>query len=142
MPRLRLICMLLVAGGVSLAAGLAASSVAGLLPCRGEGLACNIDAAIGGYGVIIWAALGPLIFGVTLLIAKNRIALAGAMAVLLLPLIGFFCTAKFDSWRYVGFYPYKDLRTFVVMLAPPALTVFVQYLILRLVVPPTPERPQ
>jgi hypothetical protein len=142
MTRLHLVRMLLVAGVVSLAAGLAASWVAGLVPCRGERLACNIDAAVGGYGAIIWAALGPLIFGVTLLVAKNRVALAGAMAVLLLPLVGFFCLAKFDSWRYVGFYPDKDLRTFLVMFVLPALTVLVQYLILRLVVPPTPERPQ
>lgn len=142
MTRLRLIRMLLVAGGVSLPAGLAANWVADLVPCQGEGLACNIDAAIGGYGAIIWAALGPLIFGVTLLIAKNRAALAGAMGVLLLPPIVLFCIAKFDSWRYVGFYPYKDLRTFLVMFVPSALTVLVQYLILRLVVPPTPERPR
>jgi hypothetical protein len=138
----RLIVMLLVAGGVSLLAGLALSWLAGLMPCQGEGLACNIDAAIGGYGAIIWAVLGPIVFGVTLLVAKNRVALAGAMAVLLLPLIAFYCSAKFEAWRYVGFYPYKDLRTFLVMFVPPALTVLVQYLVLRLVVPPTPERPR
>ena len=60
--------------------------------------------------------------------------------VLLLPLIAFYPNAKFEAWRYVGFYPYKDLRAFLVMFVPPALTVLVQYLILRLVVPPTPER--
>ncbi len=41
-----------------------------------------------------------------------------------------------DHWRYVGFYPYKDFRTFLVMALPPALTVVVQWLILRIAIRP------
>jgi hypothetical protein len=134
-PLLRLILMLFVAGLVSLLAGLAFGQIAALLHCKGEGLACNIDAAIGAYGVLIWAVLGPVIFAVTLLVARNRKALLGAAIVLIAPLIAFYGLATSESWRYVGFYPYKDLRTFLVGLAPPLLTVLVQWFILRVAVP-------
>ena len=134
-PLLRLILMLLVAGGVSLLAGLAFGQIAALLRCEGEGLACGIDQAIGAYAVLIWAVLGPIIFAVTLLIAQNRTALAGAAIVLVAPLVALYGLAMSESWRYVGFYPYKDLRTFLVGLAPPLLAVLVQWLILRTAVP-------
>ena len=132
---LRLILMLFVAGVVSLLAGLAFGQIAALLHCEGEGLACNIDQAVGAYAVTIIAVLGPIIFAVTLLIAQNRTALAGAAIVLLTPLLAVFGMSMGEAWRYVGFYPYKDLRTFLVMLAPPVLTVLVQWLVLHLAVP-------
>lgn len=130
----RLVLALVAAGVVSFLAGLVFTETVGTVPCQGEGLACNIDAAVGGYGVIIAAVLGPVICGVTLLVARNRTALGGALAVLLLPIAGFYLLAMSDHWRYVGFYPYKDFRTFLVMALPPALTVIVQWLILRVAV--------
>ena len=57
-----------VAAGLSLLIGLTASHFASLIPCHGEGLACNLNEAIGGYAVLIWTCLGPLIFGVILLV--------------------------------------------------------------------------
>jgi hypothetical protein len=110
------------------------------IPCRGEGLACNIDAVVGAYGVIIAAVLGPIIYAVTLLVAQNRIALGGALVVLLIPIVGFYLLSEGKHWRYVGFYPYKEFRTFMVMALPPALTVIVQWLILRIAV--GPKRPE
>ena len=53
------------------------------MPCQGEGLACNLNEAIGGYAVLIWSCLGPLIFGVILFVANNRAALIGGMVLLL-----------------------------------------------------------
>ena len=141
MARVRLILMVLLAAAVSLAAGLAVNWLADLMPCQGEGLACNIDAAIGGYGAIILAALAPVLFGATLLIARARKALAGAACVLLLPLIVLFLLTKIDTWRYVGFDPYPSFRSFLVMLVPPVCAVAVQYLILRLAVPAAPAIP-
>ena len=84
---MRLILGLLLAAALSLPIGLGASEIASLLPCRGEGLACNLDQAIGGYAVIIWSLLGPVIFGVILLVASNRIALRAGMLLLLAPLV-------------------------------------------------------
>lgn len=139
-PYGRLVLALLAAGVLSFLAGIAFAETVGIIPCQGEGLACNIDAAVGGYGVIIAAMLGPIIYGVTLLVARNRIALGGALAVLLVPIIGFYLLAMSDHWRYVGFYPYQDFRTFLVMALPPALTVMVQWLILRIAV--GPKRPE
>jgi len=138
-PYGRLVLALVAAGALSFLAGFAVTKTVGNIPCRGEGLACNIDAAVGAYGVIIAAVLGPIIYGVTLLVARNRIAL-GALAVLLVPIIGFYLLAMSDHWRYVGFYPYADFRTFLVMTLPPALTVIVQWLILRITV--GPKRPE
>ena len=136
----QLVLALVAAGALSFPAGFAVTETVGIVPCQGEGLACNIDTAVGGYGVIIAAVLGPIIFGVTLLIARNRTALGGALVVLLLPILGFYLLAMSDHWRYVGFYPYGDFRTFLVMTLPPALTVMVQWLILRIVV--GPEKPE
>jgi hypothetical protein len=134
-PLGRLALGLLAAGTFSLLAGLAFAQAIALVPCRGEGLPCKIDEAIGGYAVIIWAILGPVIFGVTLSIARNRIALAGAMALLLVPLVAFFLITRIEHTLYLGFEPERQFRTFLVAFAPAALTVLVQYLMLRLVVP-------
>ncbi|MGH6736959.1 MAG: hypothetical protein ACRECX_12925 [Methyloceanibacter sp.] len=134
-PVVRLVLGLLAAGLASFLLGLGFVELVARLPCSGERLACNIDAAVGGYGVIIWAVLGPLVFGVTLLVARNRTALLGATIVLLLPLLAFYLLGEGEHWYYVGFAPHSDARTFAVMLLPPVLAVVVQYLILRLVVP-------
>ena len=130
---------LFAAGALSFLAGYAVTELLALIPCQGEGLACNIDQAIGGYAVVIWAILGPLIFGLTLAIARNRIVLAGACAVLLVPPVAFFLITQIEHTLYVGLEPQRQFRTFLVTFAPPALTVLVQYLILRLVVPKTQE---
>lgn len=133
-PDGRLALGLLAAGALSFLAGIALMQVVALVPCRGEGLACNIDEAIGGYAVIILAILGPIIFGLTLFIARNRTALTGAMAVLLVPPVAFFLITQIGHTLYVGFEPMRQLRTLLVTFAPPALAVLVQYFILRLVV--------
>ena len=64
------------------------------------------------------------------------------MAMLLAPPVAFFLISQIEHTLYLGFEPHRQLRTFLVTFTPPALTVLVQYLILRLVVPPTPEPPQ
>lgn len=135
MTYLRVILTLLIAGVVSLAAGLAAHSLADEMPCHGEGLACNIDAAIGGYAAIIFAGLGPIVLGLTLFFARTRIALAATAMALIVPLIAFVGCDLTEGWRYVGFYPYPNFRTFLQIFGPPAVTVVVQYLILRPMIP-------
>ncbi len=134
-PDGRLALALLAAGALSFLVGFAFTWLIERVPCHGEGLACNIDQAIGGYGVVIWAILGPLIFGLILFISRSRIALAGAAVVLLAPPVAFFLISQIEHALYVGFEPDRQLRTFLVTFAPPALTVLVQYLILRRVVP-------
>jgi hypothetical protein len=134
-PKGSFVLALLAAGAISFLTGYTFTQLIALIPCRGESLACNIDQAIGGYAVVIWAILGPLIFGLVLAIARNRLALAGALAVLLVPPVAFFLITQIEHALYVGLEPQRQLRTFLVTLAPPALTVLVQYLILRLVVP-------
>lgn len=86
---MRLLLGLFVAAALSLLIGLAASHIASLMPCQGEGLACNLNKAIGGYTVLIWSCLGPLIFGVILLVANNRVTLIGGMVLLIVPLLLF-----------------------------------------------------
>src|SRR5262249_27823098 len=98
---------------------------------QGEGLACNIDEAVGAYAVLIYAVLGPIIFAVTLGIARNRRALSGATSVLIAPLLVFFGVASIETWRYVGFDAYSEWRKFLVTFMPPILAVLVQSLILR-----------
>lgn len=99
----------------------------------GEGLACNIDEAVGAYAVLIYAVLGPIIFAVTLGIARNRRALAGATIVLVAPLLVFFGVASIETRRYVGFDAYTEWRKFLVTFMPPILAVLVQSLIVRAV---------
>ncbi|HEY8276118.1 MAG TPA: hypothetical protein VIG52_03880 [Methyloceanibacter sp.] len=128
---MRLVCVLLLAVLASAPVGLALNALASELHCEGERLACNIDVAIGAYATIMVAVLGPLIYGVTLVVATNRTALLGATLVLLTPLMAAYALAEFDSWRYVGFHPYPALRTFLVMLLPPIATILTQWLALR-----------
>jgi hypothetical protein len=141
-PDSRFVMALFAAGALSFLAGFVFVHLVADLPCRGEGLACNIDEAIGAYGVVIWAILGPLIFGLVLSIARNRSALLGAAIILLVPPVAFFLIAQIEHAVYIGFEPERQFRTFLVTFIPPALAVFVQYLILRLVVPRSREKPQ
>ena len=73
-PDGKFVLALFAAGALSFLAGFAFTQLIALIPCRGEGLACNIDQA-----VVIWAILGPLIFALVLAIARNRTALLGAL---------------------------------------------------------------
>jgi hypothetical protein len=84
-PDKRLVVTLVVAGALSLLVGLLFTEIVRAVPCQEERLACNIDQAIGAYAVMIYAVLGPVIFAVTLFIARNRAALVGAAIVLLSP---------------------------------------------------------
>jgi hypothetical protein len=136
-PDGKLVLALFGAGALSFLVGFAVTDLMALIPCRGEGLACNIDDAVGAYAVVIWAILGPLIFALVLAIANNRTALAGAFAVLMVPPVAFFLLTQIEHTLYVGLEPQRQFRTFLATFAPPALTVLVQYLILRLVVPKT-----
>jgi hypothetical protein len=138
-PDKKLALALFAAGTVSFLAGFAFVALIGRLPCSGETLVCNINEAIGAYGVIIWAILGPLIFALVLSIARNRAALLGAAIVLLVPPVAFLLLTQFEHATYIGFEPNRQFRTFLVSFVPPALTVLVQYVILLLVVPRAPE---
>jgi uncharacterized membrane-anchored protein YitT (DUF2179 family) len=126
----RLILTLVIAGALSCLAGLLFTQVIARVPCQGEGLACNIDEAV---GMLIYAVLGPIIFAVTLGIARNRRALAGATIVLVAPLLVFFGVDSIETWRYVGFDAYTEWRKFLVTFMPPILAVLVQSLIVRAV---------
>jgi hypothetical protein len=136
-PDGKLVLALFAAGALSFLAGFGVTQLVALLPCRGEGLACNIDQAIGAYAVVIWAILGPLVFALVLAISRNRTALAGAFAVLMVPPVAFFLLTQIEHTLYIGLEPQRQFRTFLATFAPPALTVLVQYLILSLVVPNT-----
>src|SRR5262245_64909544 len=114
----RLILTLVIAGALSCLAGLLFGQITARVPCQGEGLACNIDEAVGAYAVLIYAVLGPIIFAVTLGIARNRRALAGATSVLLAPLLVFFGVASIETWCYVGFDAYSEWRKFLVTFMP------------------------
>ena len=100
------------------------------MPCQGEGLACNLNEAIGGYAVLIWSGLGPLIFGVILAVANNRVTLFGGMAMLLAPLL-LFMVGSFIEGSTIGFEPYRNLRTALTMFVPPLLVVVAQWRILN-----------
>ena len=63
------------------------SKIATLMPCQGEGLACNLNDDIGAYAVLIWTPLSTVIFGMILYIACNRVALLSGTILLLAPLI-------------------------------------------------------
>ena len=128
---MRLLLRLFVAAGLSFLIGLVASYIASLMPCQGEGLACNLNEAIGGYAVFIWTCLGPLIFCVILLVANNRAALIGGMVLLLAPLLFFMVGNFLEVWSTIGFEPYRNLRTALTMFVPPLLVVVTQWRILR-----------
>jgi hypothetical protein len=52
----------------------------------------------------------------------------------MVPPVAFFLLTQIEHTLYIGLEPQRQLRTFLVTFTPPALTVLVQYLILRLVV--------
>jgi amino acid transporter len=141
---MRLLLALLVAAGLSLLIGLAVAEIASAMPCRGEGLVCNLDEAIGAYAVIAWSLLGPLVFGVILLVAGNRVTLLGGLIMLLAPLVLALLVIMVESWNALGFEPYRNLRRVLTMFLPPALAVVAQWQVLRLAVgraaPRTGER--
>jgi hypothetical protein len=153
---MRLLFGLLIAAGLSFLIGLGAREIASLVPCRGEGLVCNLDQAIGAYAVIILSLLGPVVFGVILFVAANRVTLRGGMVLLLLPLVLFLLIALIESWSALGFEPYRNLRRVLTMFLPPALTVITQWKILGVTIgrvkpppveqglaaPPQPEPPR
>jgi hypothetical protein len=138
---MRLLFGLLIAAGLSFLIGFGASEIASLVPCRGEGLVCNLDQAIGAYAVIILSLLSPVIFGVILLVAANRVTLRGGMALLLLPLVLFLLIALIESWSAFGFEPYRNLRRVLTMFLPPALTVIAQWKILGVMIGRVKPRP-
>ena len=105
-----------------------------MLHCEGERLACNIDVAVGAYATMTLAAIGPLIYFVTLAVATNRTALVGATLVLLAPLLAGYVLGEAESWRYVGFYPYPALRTFLVLFFPPFAAILTQWSALRMAI--------
>jgi hypothetical protein len=129
----KLLLALLAACVISGLVGLATVHVAGLIGCNGERLACNIDEAIGGYGVLIWSVLGPLIFGIVLAVARNRTALLGAAILLVLPPLAFLAITQCEHTIYIAFEPDRQFRTLLVSVAPVVVAVIVQYLILRFV---------
>jgi hypothetical protein len=134
MARLRPVLELILAAAVSLGVGLGVFGLLSEMPCAGEQLACNIDDAVGAYASMIWAAIGVVVFGIALLFANKRNALAISAIVLIAPLILFVGGDVLEGWRYVGFYPYADFRSFISKFAPPAAVVLMQYLILRFAV--------
>jgi hypothetical protein len=131
---MRRLLALLVAAGLSLLIGLAASEIASLVPCRGEGLVCNLDQAIGAYAVIIWSLLGPLVFGVILLVAGTRVTLRAGIVLLLVPLMLLVLGSLIEGWMALGFEPYRNLRRVLTMFLPPALAVVAQWQILSAMV--------
>jgi hypothetical protein len=97
---------------------------------EGECLACALNEATGAYAVLISAVLGPLIFGVILLIAPNSTALAGGALLLLAPSAAFLLLTQIEAWQTIGVEPYKNLREVLVMIVPPALTLIAQWRVL------------
>jgi hypothetical protein len=131
---MRRLLALLVAAGLSFLVGLAFAEIASSMPCRGEGLVCNLDEAIGAYAVIAWSLLGPLVFGVILLVAGNRVTLLGGLIMLLAPLVLALFVIMIESWNALGFEPYRTLRRVLTMFLPPALAVVAQWQVLRVAV--------
>ena len=131
-PWLRLSILLLTGSVLSIAVGLGATWLADRLPCSGETLSCNIQEAVGAYAVLIWAVLGPTVFGVTIAVARNRTALMGALFVLLAPLVAFYVLATHERVMSEQAQLGVEFRTFLVMIAPPSLAVLAQWLTLRL----------
>ncbi len=134
MARWRLILALILGALVSLGLGIGLFLLLDRMPCEGEQLACNIDDAVGAYATLIWTVLSLVVFGIALLFKKRRGALAVAAILLVAPLIVLGAGDLLEGWRYVGFYPYADFRSFIAKAAPPMFVVLVQYLILRFVV--------
>jgi hypothetical protein len=134
MARLCLVLALILAAAVALCAGLGVFWLLSQMHCEGEQLGCNIDDAVGGYAAMIWASLGLVVFGISLLFTHKRKSLTVAALLLIAPLVVFVIGDLLQGWRYVGSYPYADFRSFITKFAPPASVVLVQYLILRIAV--------
>lgn len=128
---MRLVMALLLAAVLSLLAGIAAVYVVGWLPCHGEGLACNLDQAIGAYAVPIGATAGLILFAAIVLLARPRVTLRSGLVLLLAPLAAFTILGLIDVWTAFGMQPYPDLRQALSIFMPAALTVVTQWLVLR-----------
>jgi putative effector of murein hydrolase len=86
---------------------------------------------VGASAALIWSGLGLVIFGTALLFTNKRKAIIVAALLLLAPLVVFVVGDLLEGWRYVGYYPYADFRSFISKFAPPATVILVQYVILR-----------
>lgn len=128
---MRLVVALLLAAGLSLLAGMAGVHIVGMLPCQGDGLACNIDQAIGAYAVPILALAGLIVFGLIVILANARVGISGGLILLLAPLAAFTLLGLIEVWGTFGLQPYQDLRQAVSIFVPAALTVVTQWLVLR-----------
>lgn len=138
---MRLVAGLLLAGVVSLLVGAAAVHVIALLPCHGEGLACNIDTAIGAYAVPILVVAGLIVFGLIAILARKRVSLKAGMLLLLAPLGAFTMIGLIEVWSVFGVDPYPDLRQALSVFAPAALAVVSQWAVLSRILRPEPPRP-
>jgi hypothetical protein len=136
---MRLVMALLLAGVLSLLAGIAAVHVVGWLPCHGEGLACNLDQAIGAYAVPIAATAGLILFAAIVLLARPLVTLRSGLVLLLTPLAAFTILGLIEVWTAFGLQPYPDLRQALNIFVPAALTVITQWLILRWMLGQQPE---
>ena len=136
---MRLLAGLLLAGIAALLAGTAAAQIAGSMPCRGEGLACNIDTAIGAYAVPILALAGTVVFAVIVPLSGKRVSLASGLLILLVPLAAFTLMGLIEVWDVFGPQPYPDLRQATAIFAPAAIAVVTQWLVLRTVLSWTPK---
>ncbi len=134
---MRLVAGLLLAGVVSLLVGAAAVHSVALLPCHGEGLACNIDTAIGGYAVPILVVAGLIVFGLIAILARQRVSLKAGMLLLLAPLGLFTLMGLIEVWSVFGLDPYPDLRQALSVFAPAALAIVSQWLVLRWMLRPS-----
>jgi hypothetical protein len=85
-------------------------------------LVCNIDDAIGAYGVSIWSPLSALIFRVILIVGRNRVALMGGTILLLAPAVVVFS---------LGTVRRRALRKLLVRVVPTCVTRLAQALVLR-----------
>jgi hypothetical protein len=127
---MRLLLALVAAAAVGLLAGLAASAIAALMPCEGEGLVCKLNETIGAYAVLIWSGLGALVFGVILGVARNCRALLGGVALLIVPLALFVFGSLVEAWSTIGVEPYRNTRAVLTLLMPPLLVVIAQWKLL------------
>ncbi|ODA68447.1 hypothetical protein A7A08_00270 [Methyloligella halotolerans] len=115
------------AGGL----GLALTFAADLLPCSGEQLSCNIEAAIGVSATLIAAGTGLLAFALALIIFRKRSAADWACGLLLLVLAVCFIVSRSETYWGLADDPYRWMRTVLVIWAPPLIAVVAQWLVVR-----------
>jgi hypothetical protein len=138
---MRLVAGLLLAGIAALLAGMVAAQIVSAMPCHGEGLACNIDTAIGAYAVPILTAAGTVLFPAIVLLAGKRVSLGSGLLLLLVPLGVFTAIGLIEVWTVFGLQPYPDLRQMLSIFAPAAIAAVTQWLVLRTVLRWSPDAP-